>query len=231
MVDVQNHQYVNQKAQQLLALKLLQPLLERRRPERVLVLKHVAAGDLQLAPVSRVLIIRLSTDKTAENAVVHARLSALPFADAAFDLVVLQHLIVDGSEEVLQEALRILTPAGDIIISGLNCAGLRYRVGNRAERYPGLRLNRVIYHLKSQSFKIEKCLRMGLAGMSRPLPGNSWFEDNWRGPALPFADRVVIHGHHQSSISNASILRFRQARRARVSSAALDGVSSRKAAS
>jgi len=231
MVDNKSQQISKRTAPQSLAVKLLQPLLERRRPERMLVLKHAAAGDLQLAPISPVQIVHLSTDATAENAVLHGRLSALPFEGAAFDLVVLHHLVGDGSEDVLQEALRVLVPGGDIVISGLNSAGLRYRVGNRAEQFPGLRLNRIIFHLKTQSFKIERCLRMGLACMSRPMLKNNWFAGSWYALALPCMDWVVLHGHHQANLGNASILRFRQARRRRVSSAALDGVSSRKAAS
>ncbi len=226
MTDISDRQSSSRTAQQLLAAKLLQPLLERCRPQRVLLLKHCAAPDLQLAPVSPVQIIRLSADETADRAVLHGRLCALPLASAAFDLVVLQHLISDGSEEVLAEALRTLAPAGDLVISGLNWAGLRYRVGNRANQFPGLRLSRIIYHLKSRSFKIEHCLRMGLAGLSRPSPTDSWY-----GLALPFADWVAVHGHHQSNAGNTSILHFQRAPRGRVSPAALDGVSSRKAAS
>jgi len=231
MVEVQNHQQASRTAHQSLAVELIQPLLQQHRPEAVLVLKHDAVGELPLNPVSPVQIIRLSTDETAKDAVVQGRLSALPFADAAFDLVVLQHLVGDGSEGVLQEALRVLVPGGDIVISGLNSAGVRYQLGNRAEQFPGLKLNRIIYQLNSRSFKIKHCLRMGLAGMSWPLRRNDWFRDSWYRVPMPFADYVVVHGHHQSNIQNASILRFRKAQRSRVRSTALDGVSSRKAAS
>jgi len=46
---------------------------------------------------------------------------------------------------------------------------------------------------------------------------------------LPFADRVVLHGHHQSNIHNAHILRFRQIKTTGRATAALDGCSSREA--
>jgi hypothetical protein len=80
--------------------------------------------------------------------------------------------------------------------------------------------------LKSQSFNVEQCLLMGIGGFSKPAP-----RAIWHGLGLPFADRVVLHGHHQSNMNNGSILRFKQARPARVASAALDGVSNRTAAS
>ena len=226
MVDVQSDQYSSQTAQQVLTAKLLQPLLERRRPQRVLILQHDALGQLQLEPIGLIQIIYLSTKAAADNAVLQCRLSALPFTSESFDLIVLQHLVTDGDEDVLREALRVLAPGGDVLISGLNSAGVQYRIRNRQARYPGLRINRIIEHLKSESFVIEHCLRMGLAGLSGPPP-----RDSWHGMSMPFADHVVLHGHHQSHIGNASILRFKQTRRSRVNTAALDGVSSRKAAS
>lgn len=205
--------------------------MAKRRPERVLVMKHTSAEDIPLEPVNRVQIIRLSADETGSHethasVAIRCRMGALPFEQASFDLVVLHQLVSDGSEQFLRSALRVLAAGGDLVISGLNSAGLRYRMGNRVDKFPGLKLNRVCKYLKSQSFKIEHCLRLGLAGMPRPLR-----EDSWHGLALPFADRVVLHGHHQSNITNASILRFKQSQRARAASAALDGISSRKAAS
>jgi len=231
MVDVQSHQESTRTAQQTLLAGLLQPLLESRRPQQVLVLQHAAVGDLEMTPLSPAQVIRMSTDMQAENAVLQGRLGALPFGNETFALIVLQHLVGDGREAVLREALRVLAPGGDLLISGLNSTGLRYRCGNRAEQFPGLRLNRVSCFLKSQSFKIERCLRMGLAGMSRPVQKDSGPGNHWAGLVLPFADWVVLHGHHQSHIGNAGILRFRRVQRGRVSSTALDGVSSRKAAS
>lgn len=231
MVDLKNQHNPNQSAQQSLAAKLLQPLMAKRRPERVLVLKHAGADDLTLEAISPVQIIRLNTDQAAAGGEVRCRLSALPFTEASFDLVILHQLIIDGSEPVMQQALLGLVAGGDLVISGLNSAGLQYRIKNREEHFPGLRINRIIEHLKSQSFNIEHCMRMGLAGMSRPAPKNCWHGKSWHGLIMPFADYVMLHGHHQSNIQNASILRFRQAKRNRVAAAALDGVSSRKAAS
>lgn len=236
MVDVQSHHCTTQSAQQLLASELLHPLMAKRRPERVLVLKHAGADELALHTLSPVQIIRLSAgeaagDKTGADAVLSCRLSALPFEEASFELVVLQQLVSDGNEPVMRSALRVLAAGGDLVIIGLNSAGLQYRFRNRQDQFPGLRINRVIEHLKSKSFNIMQCLRMGLAGRSPPAGKNRRHGGGWHGLVMPFADHVALHGHHQSNIENASILRFKQARRRRVSSAALDGVSSRKAAS
>ncbi len=126
----------------------------------------------------------------------------------------------------MAEALRALAAGGDIVISGLNSSGLRNQIINRRKKVPALKLDRVCKFLKSQSFNIEQCLLMGLGGFSRPAP-----KATWHGLGLPFADRVVIHGHHQSNITNARVLRFRQIKSTGRTSAALDGCSSREAAS
>lgn len=231
MVEIKSQHPTTQTAPQLLASELLQPLLAKRRPERILILKRAGTDDLVLETVGREQIIRLSTDQAAVESVVRCRLDALPFAEASFDLVILQQLLCDGDEPVLRVALQVLVAGGDLVISGLNSAGVQYRIKNRQDQLPGLKINRMVEHLKSESFKIEHCFRVGLAGMSRPAPKNCWQANGWSGLAMPFADHVMLHAHHQSNILNASILRFRQIKRSRVASAALDGVSSRKAAS
>ena len=213
-------------AQQKLAVQLLKPLLARRRPARVLVLKHADAKDLPLDPANSAQVIRLNAGESSAAAMLQCRISALPFEAAVFDLVILHHLVVDGSEGFFAEALRVLAAGGDVVISGLNSSGLRNRIVNRKQRVPALKLDRICKYLKSRSFNIEQCLLMGLGGFSRPAP-----KATWHGFGLPFADRVVLHGHHQSKINNAHILRFRQIKTAGRATAALDGCSSREAAS
>ncbi len=213
-------------AQHKLAAQLLQPLLARRRPARVLVMKHARAGDLPLELAGTAQLVRLCADEFTDNALLQCRLEALPFEEAVFDLVILHHLVSDGGEKYLQEALRVLAAGGDIVISGLNSSGLRNHIGNRKDKVPALKLNRVCKFLKSKSFNIEQCLLMGLGGFSRPVA-----KATWHGLGFPFADRVILHGHHQSNITNARILRFRQLKAGGRASAALDGCSSREVAS
>ena len=225
IVDHTSHQAAY-SAQQTLAEQLLRPLLARRRPDRILVLKQAGAEDLPLEPVNPAQIVRLSTEEFPADAVLRCRIEGLSFQDAVFDLVILHHLVSDGSEAVFSEALRVMTVGGDVVISGLNSSGLRNRIGNRKQQLPALKLDRICNFLKAQSFNIEQCLLMGLGGLSRPAP-----KATWHGLGMPFADRVVLHGHHQSNIKNASILRFKQVRTTGRTPAALDGCSSREAAS
>lgn len=207
-------------AQQKLAVQLLQPLLARRRPSRVLVLKLEGASDLPLEAAAGAQVIRLSSDEAGSDAGLRCRISALPFETAVFDLVILHHLIADGSEDCLAEALRVLAAGGDIVISGLNSSGLRNRIANRKSRVPALKLDRICKLLKANSFNVEQCLLMGFGGFSRPAA-----KPTWHGFGYPFADRVVLHGHHQSGIHNARILRFKQIKAAGQTGAALDGCS------
>jgi SAM-dependent methyltransferase len=213
-------------AQQKLTLQLLQPLLAKRRPARILVMKRAGAGDVPLEVANTVQVIRLSSGENCNDAMLKCRISALPFEEAAFDLVILHHLVVDGSEIHLAEALRVLSAGGDILISGFNSSGLRNRIANRKQQMPALKLSRVCKFLKSQSFNIEQCLLMGMGGFLWPAA-----KPTWHGLAIPFADRVVVHGHHKSKIMNGSMLRFKQLKPAGRTAATLDGCSSREAVS
>lgn len=213
-------------AQQTLAEQLLQPLLAKRRPDKILILKHALAKDLQLEAETNAWIVRLNSDENSDQSMLKCRLGSLPFEDAVFDLVILHHLVNDGSEPLMTEALRVLIEGGDIVISGLNSWGLRNRIGNRKHELPALKLDKVCHVLKSRSFAVRQCLMMGLGGFSRPAP-----RATWHGFGFPFADRVVLHGHHQSNIKSGSILRFRPAGATGLTSAALDGCSSLEIAS
>ncbi len=155
-------------------------------------------------PVSPAQIIRLSASGVATESGLSCRINALPFDEAVFDLIVLVHLLRDGHELVLAEALRVLTPGGDVVLSGLNSTGLQYRFGNRENRFPGLKLSRVSHYLKMRSFDIRQCLLMGMAGSSRPASRSVW-----HGLRLPFADRVVMHGRHRSVIKKVHLSRKR----------------------
>jgi SAM-dependent methyltransferase len=213
-------------AHQALVAKLLQPLLAKRRPERILVLKHDAAGDLQFETAAPAQVIRLSTREDAAGNPLRCHLEELPFAEASFELVILHHVLADGGEPFVAEVMRVLTAGGDLVVSGLNSSGLRSRFINRKPRMPALKLDKVCSMLKSNSVNVELCLLMGLGGFSRPAP-----KATWHGLGYPFADRVMLHGHRQSAIANKNVLRFKRVQPAGLASITLDGYSNREAAS
>lgn len=225
VVDYSNH-LTAPSAQQALAEQLLRPLLARRRPENILVLKHAAAKDLRLEPATDARIVRLSSDIYSRQAMLRCRLDELPFEEATFDMVILHHLVGDGGEAFVAEALRVLIEGGDVVISGLNSSGLRNKLFNRKRELAALKLDKVCTVLKSKSFKVEQCLMMGWGGFSRPAP-----KATWHGLGVPCADRAILHGHHQSNIANGSIVRFKPLGATAASQAALDGCSSLEIAS
>ena len=105
-------------AQQALADELLLPLLARRRPQRILLLKHAASRDLQLEIDFTTQVVRLDSDVVSDFSPLQCRLDLLPFEESVFDLVILHHLVNDGTEPLMDEALRVLVEGGDVIISG-----------------------------------------------------------------------------------------------------------------
>lgn len=223
MVDHQASQNLDESAQQSLTNRLLAPLIKKRRPQRVLLLKHALAADIICHCSESTEVVSLSSDARADGAQLYARLSALPFEDVAFDLIVLQHLINDGNEPTLGEAMRVLAPGGDIIISGLNHAGLRYHSSQRDNQFPAIKINKAIHLLKSHSFTITHSLRAGFAGMSWPKA-----ERGWLASSLPFADRVVLQAHHRSGQHIVRLSSLEKVRSASVSTAVFDAVSRRK---
>lgn len=223
MVDHQLSQELKHTAQQALTARLLQPLIKKRRPQRVLVLKHADAANVVVDFGTCAEVVSLSSEECASDAPIHARLSALPFEDVTFELVVLQHLISDGNEAVLAEAMRVLAPGGDMIISGLNYAGLRYHGNRTSKQFPAIRINRVILHLKSNSFAITRCLRAGFAGMAWPQATSGWLS-----ASLPFSDRIALQAHHHSSNHSIRLSSLAKVRTTSVSTATLDALSRRK---
>ena len=128
MVIAQTDHQADRSAQQTLAEQVLQPLLAKRRPERILVLKHASAKDLPIEIVNGAQVIRLSTEECSADALLKCRIAALPFEEAAFDLVILHHLLSDGSEPFLTETLRVLAAGGDLVNRGLKSSGVRNRL-------------------------------------------------------------------------------------------------------
>ena len=66
----------------------------------------------------------------------------LPFQDHAFRMVVLHHVIGEGDEAELAEAVRVLSHRGLLLVLGLNRMGWRYVAQGRERsgfgRLPGL---------------------------------------------------------------------------------------------
>ncbi len=117
----------------------------------------------------------------------------LPLQDAAFHTVILYHVTRDGTEQELDEACRVLAPAGELLVLGINrnsWSGMRvYRHGP----VPAMHLASVRNRLQARHMVIDCTLGAGLLGQSRPVMEGHRLSSL----ALPFADLVVLRARHR----------------------------------
>jgi SAM-dependent methyltransferase len=142
----------------------------------------------------------------------------LPFQDGVFCMVVLHHLISDGSEAELGEACRVLARGGVLILLGLNRMGWRFRTQNRIRRLPGIAPLRVKDRLDQLEMTMQGFAGAGLGGMKRPVFMNSGLSSI----GAPVADLVLLQARHRDS-PEVTPLRFRKPRSAVVQSAPMRG--------
>ncbi len=151
------------------------------------------------------------------------RPQALPFQDASFDCVVLLHLISDGAQPELAEACRVLTPAGLLMLVGLNRLGWVCQVQHRGlpqnARLPGMAPLKVSRALLKLGMRSESFAGAGMLGRKASTGGTVLrvctrvFE--------PLADLILICARHRDRAS-ITPLRF-SGSTGRIQSAAIRG--------
>lgn len=144
--------------------------------------------------------------------------ASLPFQDGSFCMVVLHHVVSDGFEKELEEACRVTHQSGVLILLGLNRMGWRYRDQHPARRLPGLAPLAVKSRLERQGMKMRGFAGAGLCGQKRP----EFMCHGLSGLGAPLADVLILQASHADS-PGVTPLRFRQARRTTVQSAAMRG--------
>lgn len=149
---------------------------------------------------------------------VRCRSAQLPFQDGVFNMVVLHHVIGDGAEPELAEAVRVLARNGVLLLLGLNRLGWRYRAQEGSPRLPGLAPLKVKARLDAIDMVMQGFAGAGLAGRQRPV----FLNDGLLGLATPFADLVLLQAHHRDS-PGVTPLRFRKPRSGVVQSAPMRG--------
>lgn len=165
------------------------------------------------------LLIRLSQDENrVGNQRVRCESGQLPFQDRVFQTVVLHHIVSDGSEEELREAVRVLARNGVLIILGLNRMGWRYRAQQRTDRLPGLSPLKVKTRLERLDMTMQGFAGAGLGGMNRPV----WMHSGLASLGAPLADVVLLQARHADS-PELTPLQFRKSRPGIVQSAAIRG--------
>ncbi len=142
----------------------------------------------------------------------------LPFQDGSFRMVVLHHLISDGREAELSEAVRVLARDGVLILLGLNRMGWRFRTQDRIRRLPGMAPLKVKSRLQEMNMTMQGFAGAGLFGMRRP----AWMHSGFSSIAAPLADLVLLQARHADS-PEVTPLRFRKTRAGVVQSAAMRG--------
>lgn len=142
----------------------------------------------------------------------------LPFQERVFRMVVLHHMISDGSEAELAEACRVLARNGVLILLGLNRHGWRYHAQGRYRRLPGIAPLKVKFRLEQLGMTMQGFAGAGLFGRRRPV----FMSSGLAGIGAPVADLVLLQARHADS-PEVTPLRFRKPRSTVVQSAANAG--------
>ncbi len=190
-------------------------LLEIHHPSAPLfdpVLLHAASGYGGLT-------ISLSQDEDDPGErKIRCAADQLPFQDRVFQTVVLHHIVSNGSEPELEEAVRVLTRDGVLILLGLNRMGWRYRFQERAGKLPGMSPLKVKARLESLCMTMQGFAGAGLGGMKRP----AWMNSGFASLGAPLADIVLLQARRANS-PEVTPLRFEKPRTGVVQSAAMRG--------
>jgi SAM-dependent methyltransferase len=142
----------------------------------------------------------------------------LPFQDRSFRMVVLHHVVGDGSEPELAEACRVTSHNGVLILLGLNRLGWRYRAQDAIRRLPGIAPLKVKTRLEQLGMTMQGFAGAGLCGWARPVFMNSGLS----GLGAPVADVVILQASHADS-PGVTPLRFRKPKASVVQSAPIGG--------
>ena len=162
--------------------------------------------------------ISLSQDENTLGQKVSCDSDQLPFQDRSFRMVVLHHVISDGREAELSEAVRVLARDGVLILLGLNRMGWRFRTQDRIWRLPGMAPLKVKSRLQGLGMTMQGFAGAGLFGMKRP----AWMHSGLSSLGAPLADLVLLQARHADS-PEVTPLRFRKPRAGVVQSAAMQG--------
>jgi len=118
----------------------------------------------------------------------------LPFQDSVFSMVVLHHVVSDGMESELDEAVRVLARDGVLIILGINRMGWRFRFQGQLRRLPGIAPLKVKSRLDRLDMSMQGFAGAGLLGLRRPL----FMSSGLAGLGSPIADVILLQARHRS---------------------------------
>ncbi len=131
--------------------------------------------------------------------------ASLPFQDSVFSMVVLHHVVSDGKESELDEAVRVLARDGVLIILGINRMGWRFRSQGRLRRLPGIAPLKVKSRLDRLDMTMQGFAGAGLLGLRRPVCMSSGLA----GLGSPIADVVLLQARHRGGPEMTPLTRSR----------------------
>ncbi|MEE8340135.1 MAG: hypothetical protein V3R56_08320, partial [Xanthomonadales bacterium] len=169
-------------------------------PGNVLEIHHPAAPVMNpdfLHPGAHEFGVCISLNKGAEagsGQPVLCETASLPFQDSVFSMVLLLHVVSDGVESELDEAVRVLARDGILIILGINRLGWRFRFQGRIRRLPGIAPLKVKSSLDRLDMSMQGFAGAGLLGLRRPV----FMGSGLAGLGSPIADVVMLQARHRS---------------------------------
>jgi len=197
---------------------LLQKACRAGRQGSVLLIKHPALPWPELSCIERNqrsfgLAVHLEQGKSAERySGLQSRSDELPFLESSFKQVALWHVIATGQEAELAEACRVLAPDGELLLLGLNSAGLRARRYQQAKNLPRLKRQALSRRLSELGMEVTGVLGTGLLGAGLFGLADRVFQQNGFGALLlPVVDLLVIRAQavNPASASQVRLERFR----------------------
>lgn len=123
-----------------------------------------------------------------EIPVVRAHSHELPLQTESHGLVLLSHVVSNGTEPELDEACRVLQPGGVLLIMGLNHIGFRFFRERSGRDVPGLRPLMVRERLERLDMNVRILLAAGF--MNRQWPDN--INSGAARILVPVADLLMI---------------------------------------
>ncbi len=194
----------------------LNSLVTRLLPHRLLLISADPVSLPGVSTIEGVMVTSIGTTGPVGACSVQSSTDSLPFEASTFNMIIVHGLFSSGDSTELNEAQRVLTGGGQLIVIGRG----RYvsDSGGQTQKLPALDVRSVCRCLKQRDFRIRQCEGFGFRG--RPV---RW-KKRWQMAALPMADLILIRGQHKQHTHVVTPLRFSEPQTTGVRSAALDGL-------
>jgi SAM-dependent methyltransferase len=178
--------------------ELLQATASDSRQGSVLLIKHPGLPWPEVSCVERNQqsfgrALHLNLGKAAERySGMLCNSQEMPFVEHSFRQIVLWHVLDNEQQLELAEACRVLAPAGELLILGLNPWGWRARCEAQARELPRLHAHRLVRYFPTLGLKLKEVRGAGFAGWGSAVV----HQHGLSRPMLPFTDLLVLVAEH-----------------------------------